>query len=64
MFYEPWVHEMDLGSYNNGDILDPDLVMCRLGLEALSRPKPAFKSLAEPRPRTGLQRAGGSGFKF
>ena len=40
------------------------LVMCRLGLEALSRPKPAFKSLAEPRPRTGLQRAGGSGFKF
>ena len=38
--------------------------MCGLGLEALSRPKPALKSPAEPKPFTGLSVAYGSGFEF
>jgi hypothetical protein len=31
-------------------LLKPQLVMCRLGLEALSRPKPALESRAKPKP--------------
>ena len=38
--------------------------MCRLGLEAPSRPKPALESPAEPRPSARLERAWGSGFGF
>ena len=40
------------------------LVMCRLGLEAQSRPKPALESPAEPRPSAWLGKAWGSGFRF
>ena len=40
------------------------VVMCRLGLEALSRPKPALESQAKPEPCRGLQAAHGSGFDF
>jgi hypothetical protein len=40
------------------------LVMCRLGLEALSRPKPALESRAEPKPWWRLMGAHGSGFTF
>ena len=38
------------------------LVICRLGLEALSWPKPALESWAEPEPWWRLMRAHGSGF--
>jgi len=40
------------------------LVMCRLGLEALSRPKLALESRAEPEPWWRLMGAHGSGFTF
>ena len=40
------------------------LVMCWLGLEALSRPKPALESWAEPEPWWRLMEAHGSGFTF
>ena len=44
--------------------LEERLVMCRLGLKAPSRPKPALESPAEPRPSLRLERAWGSGFRF
>jgi hypothetical protein len=40
------------------------LVMCRLGLEALSRPKPALESRAKPKPWWQLMGAYGLGFTF
>jgi len=41
-----------------------ELVMCRLGLKALSRPKPALESRAEPEPCGRLEAAYGSGLNF
>jgi len=38
--------------------------MCQLGLEALSQPKPALESQAEPKPWWRLMGAQGSGFIF
>ena len=40
------------------------LVMCRLGPEALSPPKPTLKSPAKARPCGGLFKAQGSGFNL
>ena len=40
------------------------LVVCRLGLEALSQPKPALESQAEPKPCWELHGAYGSDFNF
>jgi hypothetical protein len=40
------------------------VVMCRLGLEALSQPKPALESRAEPKLWWRLMGAHGSGFTF
>ena len=40
------------------------LVMCRLGLEALSQPKPALESQPKPKQWQRLMGAHGSGFTF
>jgi hypothetical protein len=42
VFYEPWVHDISLDEYNEGDLCDPD------------RPRGPLKSSSKPRERAPI----------
>ena len=45
VFYEPWVHEIDLDLYNNGNNLDPDQPRTKLKPNSQHRERAPYSSM-------------------
>ena len=55
-FYEPWVHEVDLDSYNNGDISDPDRPRMKLKPNSQHQERAPFSSMMLVRSKRCIRR--------
>jgi hypothetical protein len=45
IFYEPWVHELDLNSFNEGDLSDPDRPRMKLRPNSQHRERAPLSSV-------------------
>lgn len=45
IFYEPWVHELDLDSFNEDDLLDPDCPQTKIQPNSQRQERAPFSSV-------------------
>ena len=56
IFYEPWVHELDLDSFNEGNLLDPDRLQAKLRPNSQRQERAPFSSVTLVRKKRCIRR--------